>query len=75
VQDQAVNRADCENYCGSTNVIDFSAGFVQCADVPGCPQSLAPKIAPAASAYGVAALLISLSVLGLRRLRHRSPTP
>lgn len=71
MQDEAVNRSDCENFCGSTDVIDFSAGFVQCSDVPGCPQSFA-KSAPAASPYGVIALLLSLSALGMWRLRRRS---
>ena len=72
-QDQAVNRAACEAFCGSAEVIDFSAGFIQCGEVVGCTQPSAA--APAASAHGVIALLVALSALGLWRLRSRSLAP
>lgn len=72
-QDEGVNRAACEVFCRSTDVIDFSAGFVQCRDVPRCTQPLAPA-APAASFYGGIALLIGLFTAGLWRLRsHERP--
>lgn len=69
VQDAAVNRAECEEFCDSTDVIDFSAGIIQCREVPGCPQSLAPAAAPAAAPYGIVALLVALLSAGLWRIR------
>lgn len=71
MQDVGVNRAECVEFCGSTDVLDFSAGFVQCSEVRGCPQASgnAGAAAPTASAYGTAALLLGLSAFGLWRLR------
>lgn len=71
MQDVGVNRAECIAFCGSSEVIDFSAGIVQCSEVPGCPQASA-KSAPAASPYGTATLLFSLSAFGLWRLQKRA---
>jgi hypothetical protein len=68
MQDVAVSTADCIEFCGSTNVIDFSAGFILCSDVPGCTQP-STTAAPAASPYGIAAVLTGLFAVGLWRLR------
>ncbi len=73
-QDAAVSTVDCDDFCGSSEVISFSAGIVSCSDVPGCAQSVTHG-APAASTYGVVALLIGLPALGLWRLRTRSLAP
>ena len=68
VQDAAVNRAECEEFCDSADVIDFSAGIIQCREVPGCPQSLAPAAAPAAAPHGIVALLVALLSAGVWRI-------
>jgi hypothetical protein len=62
--------AECVAACGSTNVNEFSGSNPLCTQIPGCPQFVGNIRAPAASAYGIAALFIGLAGIGAWRLRR-----